>query len=290
MWCSKDCEAIMFPARRPRLFLLIVLFLIPRSEPAIAQWSGNGSALSTADNSQWHPAIASDGAGGAIVTWQDERVKDGVSDIYAQHVLASGTVDPAWPADGRAICTAAFNQDLPRIVADGAGGAIIIWEDNRSDLVHISDIYAQHVQASGKVDPAWPADGRALCTAAGDQGSPTIISDSAGGAIVTWSDLRIGNFDIYAQRVLNSGAVDPAWPANGRALCTAANAQEGPTLVADGAGGAIVTWKDNRNGIANSDIFAQHVLNSGAADPAWPANGRALCTAANEQAGPVIVS
>ncbi|MCC6349546.1 MAG: T9SS type A sorting domain-containing protein [Candidatus Eisenbacteria bacterium] len=247
-------------------------------------WPANGRALCTAASNQASPTIASDGAGGAIVTWYDLR--SGNNDIYAQHVLASGAVDPAWPANGRALCTAASSQSSPTIVADGAGGAIVTWYDYRSGTN--SDIYAQHVLASGAVDPAWPADGRALCAAADDQYYPQIVVDGAGGAIVTWYDLRSGNNDIYAQHVLASGAVDPAWPANGRALCTAASDQASPMIASDGASGAIVTWYDLRSG--NYDIYAQHVLASGAVDPAWPADGRALCTATSDQASPMIAS
>src|SRR6185436_10418227 len=161
------------------------------------------------------------------------------------------------------------------------GGAIVAWHDNRTGekydgTYEINDIYAQHVLASGAVDGAWPADGRGLCTATGDQRSATIVSDGAGGAVVTWQDSRAGNYDIYTQRVLASGAVDGAWPADGRALCTAAGGQISPTIVSDGAGGAIVTWSDARSPGTGSDIYAQHLLASGAVDGAWPADGRAL--------------
>jgi hypothetical protein len=197
--------------------------------------------------------IVPDGAGGAIVTWQDFR--SGGSDIYAQHVLASGAVDLAWPADGRALCILASNKSLPTIAPDGAGGAIVTWQDARSGN---SDIYAQHVLASGAPDPAWPADGRALCTASGNQNVPTIVPDGAGGAIVAWQDYRGGTYgDLYAQHVLATGAVDPAWPADGRALSTAAFDQLSPVSVPDGAGGAIVTWQDLRG--AGSHIYAQRV-------------------------------
>jgi hypothetical protein len=253
-------------------------------------WPPGGRDLCTAANDQGTPCIVADGAGGAIVTWHDERSGTANLDIYAQHVLASGAVDPGWPAGGRALCTAANNQLYPQPVSDGAAGAIVTWWDYRSGTNY--DIYAQHVLASGAVDPAWPPDGRALCTDANDQHMHSTVSDEAGGAIVAWRDLRSGaaNYDIYAQHVLASGAVDPGWPADGRALCTAANGQDDPTIVSDGAGGAIVTWHDERSGTANLDIYAQHVLASGAVDPGWPANGRALCTARNGQAYPQIVS
>ena len=229
----------------------------------------------------------SDGAGGAIVTWQDFRSSTTGYDIYAQHVLASGATDPAWPASGRAVCAATRSQYSPKIVADGAGGAIVAWYDYRGGIKY--DIYAQHVLASGAVDPVWPTDGRALCTAAGDQDFPAMIIDGAGGAIVAWNDYRNGNdYDVYAQHVLASGAVDPAWPTDGRALAAAASSQYYPTLVGDGAGGAIVAWGDSRS-YPNYGIYVQHVLASGTVDPAWPANGRALCTAPNARYYPTIL-
>ncbi len=242
-------------------------------------WPADGRALCMAPGYQSNAEIVSDGAGGAIVTWFDFRT--GTADVYAQHVLASGAVDPAWPADGRALCVAAGEQSYPTLVSDGSGGAIATWQDFRSGTN--TDIYAQHVLASGAVDPAWPADGRALCVAAGERGYPTLVTDGAGGAIVTWNDRRGGTeYDIYAQHVLTSGTVDPMWPVDGRALCLAASLQNVPTLVTDGAGGAIVAWIDLRSG-TEYDIYAQHVLASGAADPAWPADGRALCVAAGDQ-------
>jgi hypothetical protein len=233
-----------------------------------------------ANGNQDSPRILSDGLGGAIVAWRDYRA--GISsDIYARHVLINGALDPAWPADGRALCVAPGDQNLHAMVTDGANGAIVAWDDARGGA---SDIYAQRVLASGAVDPAWPADGRALCTATGDQNAPAMVADGAGGAIVAWTDSRGGNSDIYAQRVLASGAVDPAWPADGRALCTAAGDQGSPAIVSDGVGGAIVTWEDSRSGTA--DIYAQRVLASGAVDPAWPADGRALCAASGVQSSP----
>jgi hypothetical protein len=219
-------------------------------------WPGNGRTIAMASNNQYLSQIVSDGAGGAIVTWQDLRSGLGY-DIYAQHVLASGAVDAGWPANGRALCVATNDQNLPMIVSDGAGGAIVAWNDNRT--VGTIDIYAQHVQASGAVNSAWPVDGRGLCTAAGDQAYVALVSDGAGGAIVAWQDTRAGNQDVYAQRVLASGAVDVAWPVNGRPLCTATLDQATFKIVSDGAGGAILTWNDLRNGATNGDIYAQRV-------------------------------
>ncbi len=215
------------------------------------QWTADGVVLCAATGDQEHPAITSDGAGGAIAAWMDSRVI-GAWDIYAQRVDASGAVQ--WIANGAAICTAADNQGFAAIASDGAGGAIVAWNDLRSGSR--GDIYTQCVDASGAVQ--WAADGVALCTAAWDQGLPAIVSDGAGGAIVTWEDARSDDpvyYHIYAQWVGASGAVQ--WAADGVALCTAEGDQMLPAIASDGVGGAIVTWGDARNG--SCDIYAQRV-------------------------------
>ena len=248
------------------------------SADGTVQWTANGVALCAADGQQWSPTIVSDGAGGAIVTWFDQR--SGNYDIYAQRISADGTVQ--WTANGVALCTTANDQKSPTITSDGAGGAIVTWFDHRSSSF---DIYAQRISAGGTVQ--WAANGVALCAATGDQGIPTIVSDGAGGAIVTWQDYRISaNADIYAQRISAGGTVQ--WAANGVALCTATGNQDYPTITSDGAGAAIVTWRDKRNGAANVDIYAQRISAGGT--PQWTADGVALCTATGWQEYPTIVS
>ena len=268
--------------------LLALSALAPAANAAWPNSSFTNLPVCTAPIGRSNAVAVSDDARGAIIAWQDLR--GGTTyDIYAQHVLASGAVDPAWPANGRALCTATNDQKFPTIVSDGAGGAIVTWQDYRGGTT--SDIYAQHVLASGVADPAWPVDGRGVCTAANYQQVPTLVSDGAGGVIITWYDFRgaISN-DIYAQHVLASGAVDPAWPANGRALCTQPSEQTFPVLVSDGAGGAIVAWRDQRGFVSNADIYAQHVMASGAVDPAWIPDGNAICTHITNQSAPSIVS
>src|SRR5258706_1554610 len=137
---------------------------------------------------------------------------------------------------------------------------------------------------------AWPHEPNngnvALSAAASDQYGSTIVSDGAGGAIVTWIDFRSGtNYDIYAQRVNAAGVSQ--WAADGVALSTAADGQRDPTMVSDGAGGAIVAWFDRRSG-TNYDIYAQRVNAAGV--PLWTANGVALSAAANHQYSPTIPS
>jgi len=240
-------------------------------------WTTDGVALCTAAGDQLSPAIVSDNAGGAIITWQDFRSGTGF-DIYARKISAAGTVQ--WTADGVALCTAAGNQWNPTIVKDGGGGAIVAWQDQRSGAN--DDIYAQRILTGGTVN--WTANGVTLCTATGEQSVPAIAADGVGGAIVTWDDYRNSDYDIYAQKIAAAGTVQ--WTANGVALCSATGGQYSPTIVADGTGGAIVTWFVQRRG--NYDIYAQRILSGGAVN--WTANGVALCTDTGEQYYPTLVA
>ena len=155
---------------------LVLALSLPRR--AVAEWPPCGRAIATAPDAQDHSAATTDGAGGAIITWHDERFPN--VNVFAQHVLASGELDAAWPVDGQALLTdpvaiqgADGGQVSPVIVSDGEGGAIVAWEDNRSPVTE-TDVFAQHILSNGVVDPAWPADGAPLSVIAGLQNTLAI--------------------------------------------------------------------------------------------------------------------
>lgn len=241
-----------------------------------AQWAANGVAVCTAADSQVSPQLISDGSGGVIVAWQDNRSGSNY-DIYVQRVDSTGVAQ--WTANGVAVCTATGSQYVPELVSDGSGGAIITWYDYRNGN---NDVYAQRVDSAGAVQ--WATNGVAVCTAAGDQFTPELVSDGSGGAIITWYDSRSGNRDVYAQRVNSTGTAQ--WTANGVAVCTAAGSQDVPKIISDGLGGAVIVWQDVRSG--RYDIYVQRLDSAGAAQ--WTADGAAICTAANDQETPRLVS
>lgn len=243
----------------------------------VAQWVTNGVAVCTATSDQTSVKIVSDGANGAIISWQDYRSGTD-DDIYAQRINGSGIVQ--WATNGVAVCTASNDQYFSKfqnrsVVSDGANGAIFTWQDfrNGSDF----DIYAQRINGSGIVQ--WTTNGVAICAQANDQDLPVLTSDASNGAIITWQDFRSGSdYDTYVQRINGTGATQ--WTANGVALCTLPGDQTEPALTLSGAGGAIISWADYRNGF-NNDIYAQQVNNLGLAQ--WTTNGVVICNAADEQ-------
>jgi len=239
-------------------------------------WGSGGAAMCTASGLKQHVAIASDGAGGAYITWEDSR--SGNVDIYAQRVNKSGV--PQWSLSGVAICTATGNQFSPKTIADGAGCAYISWYDGRLGTTNYN-IYACRVRASGTLH--WTM---LVCSATGNQQYPVIVSDDGGGAIVAWYDRRSGGWnDIYAQRV--DSLATECWTANGVDICTESHEQTGIQMTADGIGGAIVAWTDDRSTVS-WDIYAQRVNHS--STRLWTTNGVAVCNAAEEQSVPVLVS
>jgi len=109
-------------------------------------WNNSGVAVCTAAFDQSSPRVVSDNMGGAVIAWSDRR-GGFYSDIFAQRLDASGQA--LWTADGRPVCTAFFSQYSFRMVSDGAGGAMLAWEDTRNDL-STSDVYAQRIERNGQ--------------------------------------------------------------------------------------------------------------------------------------------
>lgn len=262
-------------------FILLVTATVPFSQSALAA-DANGIAVATADGLQEQPAIIADGAGGAIVVWIDRR--NIRSDIYAQRLNAQGV--PQWISNGVPVCQAVALKSAPTLVSDGAGGAIIAWQDARNATFDTFDIYAQRVSASGV--QLWSPGGNPVCRAAHDQDVPCIATDARGGAIIGWYDGRRGLadvFDIYAQRLSSSGV--PLWTPDGVAVCAAGGADYLPSIVPDDLGGAILVWDDGRNGSTDQDVYAQRVDSTGT--PHWIPNGVAVCSHAGYQGGSVAV-
>ncbi len=242
-------------------------------------WTANGVNICNQAAAQRGPRLVSDGSGGAFITWFDNRA--GNYDIYTQRIGSAGAVQ--WTTNGVATCTMAADQLKPDISTDGAGGAIVVWSDYRSSTDF--NIYAQRMGPSGAI--VWAVDGVVMNNnVAYDQTDPMIVSDGMSGAIISWTDYRTGTTaDIYAQRVNSTGAVQ--WTATGVIICTSSNNQIKSQLVSDGNNGAYITWEDHRNA-GNSDIYAQRIASNAAIN--WAATGFAICTAANDQLKPMIVS
>jgi subtilisin family serine protease len=192
-------------------------------------WPSDGVPVTSTPNAGSGSALAADGAGGAIAVWRERVTGASTTDLRAQRVDASGLT--RWGSEGVWVCQAAGEQLEQQVVPDGAGGAIVVWTDQRDGTTR-SMIRAQRLDASGTV--SWASAGVTVSTTvATPQTAPRVVPDGGGGAIVAWSEngVRVQRFDA-------SG--NAAWAAGGISL----GRGTAPAIVTDGAGGAIVAWFD----------------------------------------------
>jgi len=183
---------------------------------------------------QMQPDAAADGSGGVVVAWSDYRAsvaaQTNVMQIYAQRLDGSGRV--LWASNGVPVTVAAL-PDLPKLVSDGSGGAIVSWLDCRNYAMASSyvcgwfaDMYAQRLDATTGA-PMWPVNGVPVSTQGGNQGIHTgtqyapshmMLLDSNHGAFVVWPDGRnipcdpgLGDSecDVYMQRISDQFGAAP---------------------------------------------------------------------------------
>jgi hypothetical protein len=260
-------------------------------------WEENGILLATALNiygeptSQGAPSIASDGAGGAVFVWEDNRNFDG--EIFAQRV--SGMGDKMWEPDGVRISESLWpgnGKFNPQIASDGTGGAIITWWELRDGFN--ASVWAQRVKADGTV--AWVVNGVPVAYG-GDivyAGYPKILSDGMGGAFIAWQDEREINgygFRVYVQRLDSNG--NPQWAVNGVKVSPPIGQRDismrGHSMISDGSGGTIIVWVDRRSSPENdSNIYVQRLNGSG--EIQWQVDGVPVCTRQGDQYSPALAT
>jgi hypothetical protein len=256
-------------------------------------WVPGGIVVSTGikitdiDSSEYDLAISTDGSGGAIITWVDNRT--GGNNIYAQRISTSGA--SLWGVSGTTVCSSANTQDSPVIAPDETGGAIIAWQDYRNSNW---DIYALRISSDGSVSSGWTSNGIMVSSNTSHDKNPVIIPDQAGGSIIAWermveSGAESGLYDIYAQRISSAGVL--GYGGTNKKICDATGHQLEPEIMAsDTAGTCIIAWQDFRSenfyGFGNSgnegDIYAQRMDSNG--NTTWPsANGIAVCAESDTQ-------
>lgn len=245
-------------------------------------WTVNGSPVSLAVDNQTLPRAIPDGAGGAFITWADRRSGTNL-DIYAQRIDGSGVrqwVGLDGLLSGRLISGASANQNVPKIVSDGSGGAIIAWQDFRTGNTNSTDIYAQRVSAGGVVQ--WTANGVLVSSKPAVQTIENLVF-TGDGVIVNWieypQNAPADSNNILAQKISLAGAVQWATDA---VIVDAVGNQNNSHAAPDGAGGALFAWLDRRGGFSGPTLLYMQRLNQSGA-PLWTGNGVQLSTRPTDQ-------
>ena len=250
--------------------LVALCALLSAAVPASAEWAPEGvllisSSIDESDN--WlhvQFGFVSDGQGGAIVYWMENRSETG-DDILAQRIDARGNL--LWTPGGVAVCQAAGDQTAPWALADGFGGALFLWNDSHGED---SDIYAQRFDAGGVA--VWTVDGVAIRADGGSQTIAGAIPNGAGEAIVVWHDSPDGSGEYTTSAQLIDSNAGVLWTAEDFIVRATSDYQQYMHIVSDGAGGAIIAWKDCEDiYVGPVDIRALRLDSNGARH--WQANG-----------------
>jgi hypothetical protein len=199
---------------------------------------------------QMQPAVAMNGSGNSVVTWNDFRNNN--YDIYAQIYDPSGNPGGANLKVNDDAGTSP--QHSPATAIANSGNFVICWQDYRDGNY---DIYAQMYQFNGSpLGSNFKVNDDAGTT---HQYSPSVAMDNSGNFVITWQDLRDGNYDILAQRYDFSGIYLGSNFKVNDDLDTLY--QYAPVIAMDSSGDFVIAWYDYRNG--NHDIYAQRYDSSG---------------------------
>ena len=244
-------------------------------------WGEKGVVLPRSCNDR---QIASDGSGGAILTWLENqrppeaKLGETISTgrIYSQKISSEGDLE--W-GDGVLLYTTSRDTrvESPHITSDGSEGAIIVWHqaparkiiDNSPEL-YMMDILAQKFDGSGNA--LWQENGLPLeINKAGGRAlpiEPKPVSDGAGGVIIVWRDMRNADgttANLYAQRIDADGNI--MWQPGGiNVSADAINPDH--MIVSDSSGAAFVSYSFSES---RKDLHVQKLAGDG--KTLWAENG-----------------
>ncbi|RKZ12083.1 hypothetical protein DRQ53_15270, partial [bacterium] len=238
-------------------------------------WNPDGIQVCGIDTLQLQPTAVHAGDGTVVIAWISQEGP--VYTVSAQKIDRDGAL--VWGLEGVQITSLSGILDEVRICPDYSGGAVVAWFDNRGPGYQV---YAQRLNAEGAA--LWPAGGQRITTSAEIKTELSMAADGYGGAYLAWVDII--NEDIYAEWVQLGGYT--AWSGtDGVLVCGEINAQEDISIIADGAGGAIVCWTDYRSD-SFGDIYAQK-LEPQYGSRLW-SSGAVVCGAPGVQGVPRIAT
>ena len=244
-----------------------------------ASWNGGSSSLIVAstDWSERRPMALSDANSGVLVFFemhapQGEHAGD--VDIAAQRITAQGEL--AWSSGrGVAISSSPLIERHPTAVADGAGGAFVVFEGQPrvGERAGISGIFAQHVRIDGRRTWNNGQYPRTVSMSNWSETRPQPVTDGEGGFLVVFQQEAVngehtGDIDLAAQRFDAQG--NALW-FDGRRSANVSDTSFSETahaVLSDGQGGAFVVFEaEPRSGerLGDSDLWAQRISADGRA-------------------------
>jgi hypothetical protein len=213
--------------------------------------------------------LASDGAGGAIVTWNDSRAGgSGGFDSWVQRVNSTGL--RLFPYGGVGVSTNNTRFHIaPTAPILGAAGEIYVFWSERTTTQGTRGLYAQKITPNGL--RAWGDGGVELTpfdTVIEDFMRAMPVEPGQAGAICVFKSTPTGSTQdtVLAIRVDGDGA--PAWETGTITVSSVASSKGRFPTAALVGGGIASVWSDNRSD--SNNIYAQRINLDGTIGPGVP--------------------
>ena len=223
--------------------ILFIQFLLTVAA-AQFDWVDDGVPVRQGVHIEWQRSGDVSPNGDMIFSWSDTR--NGIRDVFAQKVNSEG--EKLWGSDGIAVVTSDGRQEDPILIADGEGGAFIIWADYKDEPDTEGDVYAQHVSSEGNL--LWGVTGVALTNRSGQQTSLNMCRDGEGGVFAIWKDYQPSSYGhIYGTHISADGSIINQ--GEGIPIVAYDSYKGYASLEFSGTGSAVLVWQDERYGNGN---------------------------------------
>ncbi len=219
------------------------------------KWNLNGLKLCNINSEQSNPQVISDGTGGALIIWVDDRNSN--FDLYAQRVDSIG--NKLWDTNGKIVFDNNGNQIQPQVVRTADNIFYVTCLDDRMGL---QNIYVQKIDSQGNL--IWGDNGKMGNHTRNLRNFKSIV-DTDNNLVLVWEDFTF-NIDgmIFAQKLNQNGNF--LWEFNQDDLRISSSdlniKAQLPDVIQLQNGNYIISWQDDRSG--DFDIYGQIILPNGA--------------------------
>jgi hypothetical protein len=229
-------------------------------------WPAAGVPVSPSSDYDYLADVAADGEGGAFVCF----IRSGPYQVYVQHVLSTGVLDPNWPADGVHVQKDGSTYAPPRVFSDGEGGAMVFY---------VGTPYGGHALLVSRVDrngntrtDLFPGSGLVIANGPAYEHFAAVRTlDGLYG--VVWADGRTGSIEVYID-VLDASGRTGAAPPGGLALSSnPATNDQWPRLATNEYRDFLVAW------VADNAIMGARRQQDLSLHPEFPAGSAVVSNA-----------
>jgi hypothetical protein len=222
---------VAWPRYQGQAFRTYVQHVDSSGRPA---WTAGGVSACSSSAQMVSALGVAESDSGCVVAFA--KGVSGSEGIWAQRLSGSGGL--LWGSQGARVCASAGLVWDFEILWDEPQGVLCAWSAKRHDTY---DVLAQRLDRDGV--RMWDTAGVEVGTIGSGEGHGlSVVSGGRGDLIAAWPTLRMGDWDILAQRVDPSGSL--AWGDSGLAAVDDTLKQYWePAIVTDQRQGAIVFWE-----------------------------------------------